>query len=338
MNERKIKILYSIIQDFIYTGEPIGSRTLSKKYNLGVSSATIRNEMSDLEELGFLEQIHTSSGRKPSNKGYRLYVDKLMRPTQISKQEELSIKSDLMNLNIFNIESVLKSKLTLISKLTNLACILKIPSVRESSIKSIQFIKIADKNLLLIMITNEGIIRNSVIKISLDISESVIDIVNRIINDSLTSNTVENNILDIINKVKSSLHVNEHIFDQIVKNLYSAFDSYKDCECYVEGINNILNYPEFSDINKVKNFLCFFNNRGRFETLLNCNNGNDIEIRIGEENYVEGAQNYSVVLGNYKKDNKVLGTIGIIGPTRMDYSKIVSILKLLINFINLSID
>lgn len=338
MNERKIKILYSIIQDFIYTGEPIGSRTLSKKYDLGVSSATIRNEMSDLEELGFLEQVHTSSGRKPSNKGYRLYVDKLMRPARISKQEELSIKSNLMNLNIFDIENVLKSKLTLISKLTNLACILKIPSVRESSIKSIQFIKIADKNLLLIMITNEGIIRNSVVKIGWDISDGVIEIINRIINDNLSCNAVEDRILDVINKVKGSVQIKEYVFDQIIKNLYDAFDEHKRCECYTEGMDNILNYPEFSDINKVKNFLCFFNNRGKFETLLNCSDGKDIEIRIGEENYVEEAQNYSIVLGNYKKNNKVLGTIGIIGPTRMDYSKIVSILKLLINFINLSID
>ena len=142
MDERKTKILYSIIQDFICTGEPVGSRTLSKKYNLGVSSATIRNEMSDLEELGFLEQVHTSSGRRPSNKGYRLYVDKLMIPAQITKQEELYIKSDLMNLDIFDIENVLKSKLALISKLTNLACILKIPAVMKNSIKSVQFIKI----------------------------------------------------------------------------------------------------------------------------------------------------------------------------------------------------
>ena len=338
MDERKTKILYSIIQDFICTGEPVGSRTLSKKYNLGVSSATIRNEMSDLEELGFLEQVHTSSGRRPSNKGYRLYVDKLMIPAQITKQEELYIKSDLMNLDIFDIENVLKSKLALISKLTNLACILKIPSVMKNSIKSVQFIKIDHINLLVVIVTNEGIIRNSVIRVRDFISNNDIEIINKIVNENLACCTVEDISVDVINRVKSALKLNGYVFDQVITILYDVFKDDKGSECYIEGVNNILNYPEFSDIDKVKSFLCFLDNRGKFESLLNCNKEDDLEIRIGDENYVEEAQNYSIVLGNYKKNSKVLGTIGIIGPTRMNYSKIVSILRSLIDFINSSID
>lgn len=337
MDERKNKILYSVIQDFIFTGEPVGSKTLSKKYNLGVSSATIRNEMSNLEELGFLEQVHTSSGRIPSNKGYRLYVDKLMKPTPISKQEEVFIKSDLMNLNVFDIENVLKSKLIPISKLTNLACILKIPSLKESSIKSIQFIKIGDKNLLFVVITKEGIIRNNVIKVDNILPYDMVNQINNVINKILYDNA-EGKVSEIIEKLKLYLKLNDYVFEKISSILYDVFECGNRCEFYVEGINNILNYPEFRDINKIKNILHFFDNKLNFESLLICDRGDDIEIRIGEENYVEGAQNYSLVLGNYKKDSMYLGTLGIIGPTRMDYSKVVSILRSLIDVINLNID
>lgn len=337
LDERKNKILYSLIQDFIFTGEPVGSRTLSKKYNLGISSATIRNEMSDLEELGFLEQVHISSGRIPSNKAYRLYVDKLMRPIPITKQEEMFIKSDLIDLDVFDIENVLKSKLALISKLTNLACILKIPSVRESSIRSMQFIKIGDRNLLFVVVTNEGIIRNNVIKLKKPISFELVNRVNEIINKSMVDSD-ENSAVFVVKKVQSALEINGHIFEQVANILYDAFNYDSHSEYYIEGINNILNHPEFRDINKIKNILCFFDNRLNFDSLLNCNKEKDIEVRIGEENYVEGAKNYSLVLGNYKKGSMLLATLGIIGPTRMDYSKIVSILRSLIDVINLSMD
>lgn len=338
MDERKIKILYSIIQDFICTGEPVGSRTLSKKYNLGVSSATIRNEMSDLEELGFLEQVHTSSGRKPSTKGYRLYVDKLMIPTKITREEEDSIKSDLVGLDLFGIENVLKSKLAVISQLTNMACILKIPPVVESSIMSIQFIKVSESNLLVVIITNEGIIRNSIIKLRVFISNVEIDFMNKIVNEELVCRTIEDIDLELIERIKASLKANGYIFDQIISSLYDILTLNRTGECYMEGVNNILNYPEFNSIEKAKGFFYFLNNKVELDKIVSCSCDYGIEIRIGGENRVKEAENYSIVLGNYKKGIKVLGTIGIIGPTRMNYSKVVSVLKVLIDFINLNID
>ena len=339
MDERKIKILCSIIQDFIYTGEPVGSRTLSKKYDLGISSSTIRNEMSDLEELGFLEQVHTSSGRKPSNKGYRLYVDKLMTPTKISKEEEFYIKSNLMNLDIYDIENVLRTKLDLISKLTNLACILKKQSVKKNSIKSIQLVKISESDLLVVVITNEGVIKNNVIKVGKSVSKKDIDVMNRILNEKLMFKTIEDITLDVINDIPVSSNLNKSIFEKILLLLHNLFTSYNDCsEFYVEGLDNVFNYPEFRDASELKNFICFLNDTEKFNLLLRCDTEQDIEIRIGEENYVEGSHNYSVLLGNYCKNGKVLGTIGVIGPTRMNYPKIVSILRFLIKFINLGID
>ena len=339
MDERKIKILCSIIQDFIYTGEPVGSRTLSKKYDLGISSSTIRNEMSDLEELGFLEQVHTSSGRKPSNKGYRLYVDKLMKPMKISKEEEFFIKSNLMNLDIYDIENVLRTKLDLISKLTNLACVLKKQSVKKNSIKSIQLVKITQSDILVVIVTNEGVIKNNIIKLDVLISKSDINSINRILNDSLVCRTIEDISLDVLKDITLSSSINNSIFNKVMMDLYNIFTSYEaKSEFYVEGVDNVFNYPEFKDVSELKNFICFLNDTEKFNLLLQCNTDHDIQIRIGEENYVEGSQNYSVLLGNYSKNGKVLGTIGFVGPTRINYPKIVSILRFLIKFINLSID
>lgn len=334
MNERKIKILYSIIQDFIYTGEPIGSRTLSKKYDLGVSSATIRNEMSDLEELGFLEQVHTSSGRKPSNKGYRLYVDKLMRPIKISLEEENSIKSNLVNIDLFDIKDILRSKLTLISELTNLACILRIPPIAKGSILSIQFIKISTYNLLAIVVTHGGIIRHHVVKLSKSMDQRNIDLINKVINEYYISRACDGINLDLLLEVASYLNLDSCIVDQSIKILKDLFIYNEEGDYYLEGVNNILSYPEFNSIDKARDLLDFFNNISKFDSLLNCSKDRTVEIKIGDENIIEEAKNYSIVVGDCKKDNRVIGTIGIIGPTRMDYAKIVSILKVLIDFIN----
>ena len=144
IDERKIKILQAIIHDYIITGEPVGSRTIAKKYDLGISSATIRNEMSDLEELGLIEQLHTSSGRKPSDKGYRLYVDKLIKVPKLTKEEELMIKTQLINEALYEVDKIVKKAVLLLSELTKLTCVVKTPSVRNSSIKMIQLLGIVN--------------------------------------------------------------------------------------------------------------------------------------------------------------------------------------------------
>lgn len=338
MNERKTKILYSIIQDFICTGEPVGSRTLLKKYDLGISSATIRNEMSDLEELGFLEQVHVSSGRKPSNKGYRLYVDKLMKPKKITNEEKKYIEDNLLNLDLFDLENVLKSKLSLISRLTNLACVLKIPPVIENSIKSIEFIKINTYNLLTVIITNEGIIKSNIIKLNRPIDYETITLINRIINDHCISCKFEDIDFELVCESVNYLNLDRNVFDQLRMILHNLFMHDTEASYYFEGIDNVLSYPEFNSIDKVRDLMFFFNNISRFNDLLSCDCSDNIQIKIGEENSIEEAKNYSVVLGNCVRNGKILGTIGIIGLTRMDYAKIVTITKFLIDFINRNID
>ena len=166
IDERKIKILQAIINDYIVTGEPVGSRTIAKKYDLGVGSATIRNEMADLEEMGYLEQPHTSAGRIPSSKGYRLYVDKLMERPKLSRDEELRIKEYLINSAMNEVDTILKEACVLLSELTNLTCIVQTPSMKRSYIRSLQLIRIDDFNLIIVIATDSGVIKNHRIKVN----------------------------------------------------------------------------------------------------------------------------------------------------------------------------
>ena len=189
IDERKIKILQAIINDYIVTGEPVGSRTIAKKYDLGVGSATIRNEMADLEEMGYLEQPHTSAGRIPSSKGYRLYVDKLMETQKLSKDEELRIKEYLINSAMQEVDTILKEACVLLSELTNLTCIVQTPSMKRSYIKSLQLIKIDETNLISVIVTDSGVIKNHRIKVKNAPSNDELSRINEVLNSKLKNLT-----------------------------------------------------------------------------------------------------------------------------------------------------
>lgn len=332
MDERKIRILQAIIDDYINTAEPVGSRTIAKKYDLGISSATIRNEMSDLEEMGYLVQLHTSSGRIPSDKGYRLYVDKLMRISTLSPKEELLIKESLITQSVYEIEKAIKQSMTLLSELTRLTCIVKGPSVRKSFLKSIQLINIDRYNLLLIILTDSGILKNSIIRVYKVVDINVIEKINNILNVFIKGVTVEDVNHKIIDDLKNSIFGHEEIFDILLKEVMDCLNEVSSPEFYIEGASNILNYPEYKDINKAKSFLTFLDDMDKVKSLLNINQG--VAVRIGNENFIDEAKNCSIITAVYGSGDRKLGTIGIIGPTRMDYSKVVSILTKYINEFN----
>ena len=202
IDERKIKILQAIINDYIVTGEPVGSRTIAKKYDLGVGSATIRNEMADLEEMGYLEQPHTSAGRIPSSKGYRLYVDKLMERPKLSRDEELRIKEYLINSAMNEVDTILKEACVLLSELTNLTCIVQTPSMKRSYIRSLQLIRIDDFNLIIVIATDSGVIKNHRIKVNSITSNQELLRINEVLNSRLKNLTIEAINLEVINELK----------------------------------------------------------------------------------------------------------------------------------------
>ncbi|MDP4143901.1 MAG: heat-inducible transcriptional repressor HrcA [Bacillota bacterium] len=332
MDERKIRILQAIINDYIETAEPVGSRTIAKKYDLGISSATIRNEMADLEEMGYIEQLHSSSGRKPSDRGYRLYVDKLMHIPQLSPEEELIIKSQLVDAALYEADKIVKQAITLLSELTQLTCIVKTPSIKKSRLKSITLINIDKFDVLSIVVTDSGLIRNNVIRVNKMIEETALLKLNNILNSRLRNLTIEDINLEVITNLKSELYNYDGVFDAIIPVLYDSLKSSDSSEYYTQGSNNIFNYPEYKDIDKAREFLSLMSDSKNLKNLLISNS--NLNISIGTENTVESAKDCSIVTAVYKLNDRNLGSIGVVGPTRIPYSKVVSMVTSIVRTIN----
>ena len=332
IDKRKIRILEAIINDYINTGEPVGSRTIAKKYDLGVGPATIRNEMSDLEDMGLLEQPHTSAGRIPSSKGYRLYVDNLMKQSKLSDEEELQIKKYVIDCAMLEVDKIVKQASSLLSELTNLTCIVQTPSMRKSCIKSVQLIRVDDHNLVSVIITSSGVIKNHRIKLNIMPEERDLIIINQVVNKRLVDLTIEEINLEVINHLKSDLSGYDDIFNAIVPALYETLKSEDTSEIFMEGTTNIFNYPEYNDIDNAKEILNLLYNKDYVLKLLAPNG--DISIKIGDENYLPEAKNCSVISAEYSMGNGPSGTIGLIGPRRINYSKVIAIMAQVMKELN----
>lgn len=332
IDKRKIMILKAIINDYINTGEPVGSRTIAKKYDLGVGSATIRNEMSDLEDMGYLEQPHTSAGRVPSNKAYRLYVDNLMQESHLSKEEELQIKEHIIDCAMLEVDKIVKEASSLLSELTNLTCVVQAPSVRKSSIRSIQLLKVDDNNLVSVVVTDTGVIKNHLIRVNDMPTEKDLKKINNVINSRLSNLTIEEINLEVINHLKADLKGHDDLFNSIVPVLYETLKEENSSEIFMQGTTNILNYPEYNDINKAKEILNLLYNKDYVVKLIAPKG--DISIKIGDENYIPEAKNCSVISAEYSLGDKALGTIGLIGPKRMNYSKVIAIMAQVMKELN----
>lgn len=335
IDERKIRILQAIINDYITTGEPVGSRTLAKKYNLGVSSATIRNEMSDLEDMGYLEQPHTSAGRVPSSKGYRLYVDKLMDMPELSLEEELLIKKFMIDSTLYEVEKIIKQTSTLLSELTKLTCIVKTPSVKKSCIKSIQLIAIDATSLLCVVVTDSGIIKNSMIKLSKVPSMEAIQRINMALNHKLMNRSIEEINLEIINSLSYELKGYEYIFNAILPVLYDSLKNTDYNEIFMEGTTNIFNYPEYNDIEKAKEMLALLYDKENINKLIEADEG--LTIKIGDEISIPQARDCSIISAEYSLGGRSVGTISLIGPRRINYSRVISVMAEVMKELNLAI-
>lgn len=332
LNERKIKILEAIINDYIVSAEPIGSRTIAKKYDLGISSATIRNEMSDLEEMGYIVQPHASSGRVPSDKGYRLYVDTLMQYRSLTKDEVDYLNGIVLN-NVSHMEYLMKETAKAISILTNYTTIVSEPQAEKTKVKHIQLMPMDETSIVLILITDDKVIKNHIIKMTKAPDYETLNNLSVVLNKLLSGQSIEDmeemNILEAKNAAEDN-GVLEKITEAI-KSLLSQEDSVK---VYTSGINNILEFPEFSDIEKAKNMFKTFEEKQILITLLGNKPSDKVEVVIGSENNLEQLKDCSIIKANYSYGEKSLGTIGIIGPTRMDYSQVVSVLYGIVGNLN----
>lgn len=325
LGERKLHILQAIIDDYIISAEPVGSRTIAKKHGIGISSATIRNEMADLEEMGYLEQPHTSAGRIPSDKGYRLYVDHLMKAEGLSITEANYIK-DLYDKKTRHIEQVIFQTSKILSDITNYTAVVLGPKLNRISVKHIQLMPIDSRYALLVVVTNTGIVRDAIISIPEGVGEDYLNKVSNMLGDLFKDKNLGEINLDPLIRMQEGMVQNRGFFNSLIDALTNSIAMEDAREVYLGGTTNIFNYPEYQDIYKAREFLNLMEQKELLSRLLMQSENNGVSVTIGGENQHEELREYSIVTATYNIDGKTLGTLGIIGPTRMEYSKAVSIM------------
>ncbi len=334
LNDRKIKILEAIINDYIETGEPIGSRTIAKKYDLGISSATIRNEMSDLEELGLVTQLHTSSGRIPSAKGYRLYVDNFMEHRDLTEEETKFLQNVVIN-NINHMDYLMEQTAKALSMLTNYATIISKPKVEEDKIKHIQLVSLDEISIIAVVVTENKTVKNYIVQVDKQFSMQDLISISSAINNFISDYSLDE-IKTLIEKNENEiLSEAEQVINKVFREIFKSNKEDKEVKFYTSGINNILDFKEFSDVEKAKTIFQSLEEKEMLVDILSNNgdNNNSIQILIGDENNIEEFKDCSIVKTEYKIAGAT-GTIGIIAPTRMDYAKAVSVLDSIVKNIN----
>lgn len=326
LSERQIKILDAIIRNYLETGEPVGSRTISKYTDLNLSSATIRNEMSDLEEMGYILQPHTSAGRIPSDKGYRLYVDHLMA----EKDREVTEMKEFVIEKTEKMEQVLKQVAKLLASNTNYATMITAPSYMNNKIKFIQLSQMNDEQLLAVVVLNSNIVKNQVISASEPIDNETLLKLNILLNTGLNGLSIQEINLATITRLKEQAGIHSKIVSEVMDALAKALSEGEDLEIYTSGTTNILKYPELSDSEKVTNLLAAFEEKEELASLVTKSLAEEetgIQVYIGNEAPIQTMKDCSVVTATYELGEGIKGTIGIIGPKRMDYAKVMDNLK-----------
>ena len=324
LDQRKKKVLQAIVEEYVNTAEPVSSSLLTKKDELKYSSATIRNEMADLEKAGYLEKTHTSSGRVPSEKGYRYYVDELLRDDNISL-EEIKYISEKLETKVNEIEELTKLATTTISEITHYTTLAIGPGVDTQLIDEIKFVMLGQRMLMAIILTNTGMVKETIIKFDEDITEKQVETINYMFNKKLKNQPLE--IIDapleqyLINEMKYSVKVIKPIIEQIKKVIQ------EERQIYLEGTNKVFDLPEFNSLEVAKNFINIIDEKELVADMLDSGFAKDINVYIGDENEKDELKDFSIITFKHKVGNKDLGTIGIIGPKRMDYSKVISVMK-----------
>ncbi len=328
LDERKIKILAAVINDYIATAEPIGSRTIARKYRIGISPATIRNEMADLEELGYLSQPHTSAGRVPSHKGYRFYVDFLMPVKRLDERDHTLIHR-IFNRRINELEQLVKEAARVISKLTSYTTITMGPQLETSRLKHIHVNRIDENRGLLLMVTNYGTVGHHIIDIPQNINDSDLLRISNILNSNLAGKTLSEITNDIMDAIKDEMIEYDEILNILLEILLENLgDSQDNTPVISTGSSKMLDYPEFQDVEKAKNFFSLLEQHELIiKALKSSSKPNAITVTIGNENPLTELQDLSIVTSSIFIDGKDLGVFGIMGPTRMEYSRVISILE-----------
>lgn len=343
LDERKVKILKAIIQNYLETGEPVGSRTISKLTDLKLSSATIRNEMADLEELGLIVQPHTSAGRIPTDKGYRLYVDDLIAKREqdlsnkqrevLEKEKELESIKDTLAEKVDRVEELLQNVAKVLASNTNYATMITTPKFTGNKLRFVQLSLLEPNKLLAVIVMEGNLIRNKVITLSEEISQENLLKLNLLFNTTLTGLTLEEMNLSLISKMESQAGEHIGIVKEVLDAIVETISKADNLKIYTSGATNIFKYPELSDSSKASELIYALEEKQGLSGLVNNDEGteepenNGIQVYIGDETPVDSMKDCSVVTATYELQDGMKGTIGIIGPKRMDYEKVMDTLK-----------
>lgn len=327
LGKRKKLILQAIVEDYIASAEPVGSRNIAKNHDLGLSAATIRNEMADLEEMGFLDKPHTSAGRVPSQLGYRFYVDTLMRRYSATV-EEIDRLNKALQQHYLSLNSAVSRVSDFISKITLCPTVMTMPTLSGARVVNVKMIMIERNTALIVVVLDGGAVRNKKVRVAENITYEEIDAISDFLNSQLAglsaSEIDEPRIILVYNAMGQYRDFLKTVLDFVLECLGESV-----AEVYVGGAANILNHPEFSDIERAREFLKFIDNRENATKVLSLSSpdSDDIKVVIGSETGLEEMKDTSIILANYHAGGKLSGKIGVIGPTRMNYARIVSSLE-----------
>ena len=329
LDERKVKILDAVIRNYLATGEPVGSRTISKYTDLNLSSATIRNEMADFEELGYIVQPHTSAGRIPSDKGYRFYVDHLMQ----EKDREVKEMKDFVIEKTQKMDEVLKKVAKMLANNTNYATIVSAPTYSGNKVKFMQLSNVDEKHILAVIVMNSNMVKNQMIDVEEPLDNETLLKLNILLNTSLNGLTMEEINLGTIARLKEQAGIHSSLVGDVLDAVAEAIQMDEDMEVYTSGATNIFKYPELADSAKASRLISAFEEKQQLvdlvESISQDENETGIQVYIGNESPVQTMKDCSVVTTSYDLGDGMKGTIGIIGPKRMDYDRVVTTLKTL---------
>ncbi|MCQ2506024.1 MAG: heat-inducible transcriptional repressor HrcA [Lachnospiraceae bacterium] len=319
LDERKKAILYAVVKNYLETGEPVGSRTISKYTDLNLSSATIRNEMADLEEMGYIFQPHTSAGRIPSDKGYRLYVDTMME----AKVQEIDEMKEVLKEKADKMESLLEQVAKILANNTKYTSLVTGPKYRSKKVKFIQLTDVDENQIICVMLIEGNVVKNKVINTKESITKENLVKLNLILNSFLQGRDLEEITLEIISQIKAQAEGLGDVVNEILDVVARAINEEERVQIYTSGATNILRYPELGDRQRTTELLYAIEDKGEIEKLVQ-NDGEDkgIHIQIGDEMPLDAMRDCSVITTTYEIEDGVYGKIGIVGPKRMDYDKV----------------
>ena len=328
LDDRKWTILKAIVKTYLETGEPVGSRTISKYADLNLSSATIRNEMSDLEEMGYILQPHTSAGRIPSDAGYRLYVDRMME----EKDREVTEMKELVIQRQDKMELLLKQMVKVLAANTNYAAMISGPQYHRTKLKFIQLSIVSDTHILATVVAEGNVVKNKLLEIQHGLDQKTVLEMNILLNSALNGLTIEEINLATIAKLKEQAGIHSELVNRVLDAVAESIQASQDeLEIYTSGTTNIFKYPELSSSEKASELISTFEDKKELADIISQDGAEQtgIQVYIGGESPVGVMQDCSVVTATYELGEGMYGKIGVVGPKRMDYEKVVGTLKTL---------